>query len=160
MNHDSPSPNLRLGPFYGLLKREIRRFLKVIFQTLATPLISTTLYLLIFGLSIGKEIRNIQDYPYLAFLIPGLCMMATLRNAFENASGSIVTAKFCGELEDLKMVPLSPSQITWALGLGGLIRGALVGSLTLAIGSFFFWYTQGSFLTIQHPFLLLIFLFF
>lgn len=160
MNYNTPQAELRFSPFYGLFKREIRRFLKVIFQTLATPLISTTLYLLIFGLSIGKEIRNIQDYPYFAFLIPGLCMMATLRNAVENASGSIVTAKFCGELEDLKMVPLSPSQITWAIGLAGLVRGGLVGGLTLMIGYFFFWFTEGHPLPIENPLHLITFLFF
>lgn len=149
--------NLRWGPFFSLFIREIRRFLKVIFQTIATPLISTTLYLLIFGVSIGREIASIQDFSYLAFLIPGLVMMATLRNAFENASGSIVTSKFCGELEDLRMVPLSAVQITWANGLGALVRGLIVGGITLFIGDLFYLWEYQQHLPFEHPWILVIF---
>ena len=149
---------LTFSPFLALFFREVRRFMRVIFQTLATPLINTTLYLLIFGVSIGRQISNIHDYPYLAFLIPGLVMMGTLRNAFDNATGSIVTAKFCGELEDLRIVPLSPVQIAWANGLGSLVRGLLVGGVTLCIGILFYGLHQEEFLTIQYPFLMFILL--
>lgn len=146
-------------PFFSLFSREVHRFFKVIFQTLATPLISATLYLMIFGVSIGKEIQNIRDFPYLAFLIPGLVMMGTLRNAFDNSSGSIIISKFCGELEDLQVAPISPTQIAWANGLGGLVRGLIVGSITLIIGIAFYWVAYKTFLSISHPFLLLFFMF-
>ena len=152
------SAQMTWTPFYSLFRREIRRFLKVIFQTLATPLINTVLYLMIFGLSIGKEIKEIHNHSYLEFLIPGLVMMSTLRNAFDNASGSIITSKFCGELEDLRISPLSPLQIAWANGLGALTRGLIVGGLTLLIGVLFNWFTTGSFVAISHPILLLFFL--
>lgn len=159
MKFENP-PNLYWSPFYSLLTREIRRFLKVIFQTVATPLISTTLYLLIFGVSIGKALEKIHNFSYLAFLIPGLLMMSTLRNAFDNSSGSIITSKFSGELEDLRIAPLSPIQIAWANGLGGLCRGLIVGLITLVIGSIFYWIDQQEFLPIHSPFLLLCFLVF
>ena len=151
-------PNLRWTPFYALLKREIHRTLKVVFQTLATPLINALLYLLIFGVSLGNQIQEIQGHSYLAFLIPGLVMMGSLRNAFENASGSIITSKFIGELEDLRMVPLSPIQIAWGNGLAATLRGLVVGGLTLTLGIIFYWITQGELISIEHPLLLLFFL--
>jgi ABC-2 type transport system permease protein len=157
MSHNS-SYNLTWVPFFSLFYREIRRFFKVFFQTLATPLISTLLYLLIFGLSIGKEIKLIQNHSYLEFLIPGLVMMATLRNAFDNSSGSIITSKFCGELEDLRISPLSPLQIAWANGLGSLTRGLIVGGMTLVLGILFTWISNDTLISIEHPFLLLLFL--
>ena len=144
-------------PFYSLLSREVRRFMRVIYQTLATPLITSTLYLFIFGISIGKEIRSIQNYPYLAFLVPGLAMMSLLRNAFDNSSGTIVISKFCGELEDMRMVPLSPTQIIWAHGIASLIRGTMVGALTLLVGALFYLATTGEPMPIAHPALLLFF---
>ena len=78
--------NLSWTPFYSLFYREVRRFLKVVFQTIATPLINTTLYLLIFGVSIGKALPDFAGHSYLAFLVPGLVMMGILRNSFDNAS--------------------------------------------------------------------------
>lgn len=151
--------NLSWVPFYALFKREIRRFFKVIFQTLGTPIINTSLYLLIFGVSLGEQIRVGFDLPYLAFLIPGLVTMGVLRNAFDNSSGSIITSKFCGELEDLRISPLSASQIAWANGLGGLCRGLIVGFLTLVIGQIFYLLYLGSYLSIQNPLSLCFFLF-
>jgi len=151
---------LQWVPFKTLFVREVRRFLRVIFQTIATPLISTSLYLLIFGVSIGQAIDAISGVSYLAFLLPGLVMMTALRNAFENAMGSVTTAKFCGELEDLKIAPLAPSQIAWATGLSSVLRGMIVSSITLGIGFFFYWITEEKILIIEHPFVLLLFLFF
>lgn len=154
-----PEKDLFWVPFFALFSREIQRFFKVIFQTLGTPVINTGLYLLIFGVSLGEQIRIGFDLPYLAFLIPGLVTMGVLRNAFDNSSGSIITSKFCGELEDLRISPLSPSQIAWANGLGGLCRGLIVGLITLLIGQIFYYFYIGSFLSIQNPLSLCFFLF-
>ncbi len=139
--------------------REVRRFMRVIFQTIATPLINTTLYLLIFGVSIGAYIETIPGVSYLAFLIPGLIMMGAIRNSFDNAVGSIVTSKFVGELEDLKMAPLSPMQIVFANGLAATFRGFIVASITLAISYVFYWTSGEGLLMIEHPFILVLFLF-
>jgi ABC-2 type transport system permease protein len=66
--------------------------------------------------------------------------------------------RFCGELEELKMLPISPVQIAWGNGLGGLLRGLIVGYLTLLLGMLFYWVTKGELLTVHHPFLCLLFL--
>jgi ABC-2 type transport system permease protein len=136
----------------------MKRFLKVIFQTVVSPLITSTLYLLIFGVSLGASIRLDAGYSYMAFLIPGLIMMSVLNNAFQNSSSSVVAGKFSGDLEDLRVVPLGNHQILWALSLGGLTRGLLVGLVTFVVGQTFYYITEGAVLYVAHPGWLLFFL--
>lgn len=150
--------DLTWTPFLSLLTKEIRRFLRVIAQTLLIPLINSFLYLLIFGVSLGKNIVVSPEYSYLAFLIPGLVMMAVLNNAFQNTSSSIGTSKFHGDLEDLRMVPLSAWQIVLAFGAGGTVRGFLVGIITFTVGEAFYYYAFSAWLGIRHPVALLGFL--
>lgn len=145
-------------PFFALFRREVWRFYKVIAQTVMTPMINSSLYLLIFGVSLGQKISMADGISYLAFLIPGLVMMATLNNSFQNASSSISISKFSGELEDLRAAPLSTAQIVWAMSLGGLVRGLLVGSITYIVGAVFFYFYEGSSFVIHHPFILAFFL--
>ena len=146
------------APFYALYLREMRRFLKVIFQTVFSPLISSTLYLLIFGVSLGGSIAMKSGGSYLEFLIPGLVMMSALNNAFQNSSSSIVSGKFSGDLEDWRVVPLSDQQIIWAISLGGLTRGFMVGFVTLIVGAVFLWFVEGTIISFAHPLLLLFFI--
>lgn len=153
--------NVKLRPwdsFVTLYQREMARFMKVIFQTVFTPLINSVLYLMIFGVSLGKSITMDHPVTYLAFLIPGLMMMGVLNNAFQNSSSSIVSGKFSGDLEDLKVVPLTPQMIIWAMSIGGLTRGLMVGVITLAVGEVFAYVIDGALLPLVHPFWLLFFL--
>lgn len=152
---------IRLSPwdtFSTLYIREMKRFLKVVFQTVVTPLVNSTLYLLIFGVSLGGSIKLESGVSYLAFLIPGLVMMGVLNNAFQNSSSSIVSGKFSGDLEDLKVVPLTPQMIIWAMSIGGLTRGLLVGLVTFAVGLIFRFVIEGDSGGIAHPIVLLFFL--
>ena len=151
--------NLTWNPFLMLFFKEILRFKSVAVQTVVTPVITSTLYLLIFGVSLGQNIHLENGLTYLAFIIPGLTMMGVLNNAFQNSSTCIVSGKFTGELEDYKVAPLSYAQIIWALGLGGLLRGVVVGSITLLVGEVFFYFTMGHFLPLSQVFFLLFFVF-
>jgi ABC-2 type transport system permease protein len=144
--------------FLTLYQREMARFMKVIFQTVFTPMINSVLYLMIFGVSLGKSITMDKPVTYLAFLIPGLTMMGVLNNAFQNSSSSIVSGKFSGDLEDLKVVPLTPQMIIWALSIGGLTRGLLVGCITFVIGEIFSSVVDHTWLAVAHPFWLVFFL--
>lgn len=145
-------------PFWVFLIKEIRRFMKVLVQTILTPLITSSLYLLIFGVSLGAHIQMDGGISYIAFLIPGLVMMGCLNNAFQNASSSVVSSKFSGELEDYRVSPLSNRQIIWALAFGGLIRGLIVGSITFLMGQLFYFNINGEFLAVAHPLYLLFFI--
>lgn len=150
---------LRWTPFKALFRREVRRFVKVLAQTVITPLVNSTLYLLIFGVSLGQSINLSLQVSYLAFLIPGLVMMGCMNNAFQNSASSIVGAKFQGELEDLKVAPISNFQIVWAMSLAGLVRGCLVASITYIMGQIFYFVSLGEWLPTHHVGLLLVFLF-
>lgn len=150
--------DLALQPFYSLLKKEIKRFLKVSVQTVLTPLVNSGLYLLIFGVSLGSFIKIDGEWTYLEFLIPGLVMMGCLNNAFQNSSSSIIVAKFAGDLEDLKVAPITYSQIISAVALGGLFRGVLVGSVTYLVGTVFVKFTLGHWMGVMHPLWLALFI--
>lgn len=149
---------LTWSPFITLYIREMKRFYKVVVQTVFTPLVTASLYLLIFGVSLGRNITITSAPSYLAFLIPGLVMMSVLNNAFQNSSSSIVAGKFSGDLEDWRVVPLSNQQIIWALSMGGLSRGFIVGFITYSVGAVFYLILENGFLIPAHPGWLLFFL--
>jgi ABC-2 type transport system permease protein len=96
--------------------------------------------------------------PYLSFLIPGLMVMGLINNSFQNSSSSIVTSKFSGDLEDLRVVPITNNQIIMAMGLGGVIRGFLVALVTGVVGAIFHYYKLGVSLPFDHPLLVLFFI--
>lgn len=145
-------------PFWSLLRREIARFMKVAVQTVVTPFVSATLYLMIFGVSLGERIVLKDQLPYLAFLIPGLVMMGCLNNAFQNSSSSIISSKFSGDLEDLKVAPLSSTQIILALSSAAVLRGLLVGVITFLVGELSYVWKYGVSLPVHHPLALAVFL--
>lgn len=142
--------------FIFLFRRECHRFLKVVVQTVLTPVISASLYLLVFGISLGQNI-SLGEVRYLAFLIPGLMMMGLMNNAFQNASGSLVSSKFTGDIEDLAVVPITRSQIIWALSLASVVRGGLVALTTLLVGEVFYFFQYQEFLMPAHPLWLIYF---
>ncbi len=144
--------------FIFLFRRECHRFFKVLVQTVLTPVISAGLYLLIFGVSLGQHI-DLNSVKYLAFLIPGLMMMGLMNNSFQNSSSSLVSSKFTGDIEDLAIVPLSRSQIIWAMSLASVIRGAMVAFITLIVGEVFFYIQYKEFLLPEHSLWLLYFIF-
>lgn len=148
-----------MTPFLFLFRRECHRFFKVIVQTLVTPLVSSSLYLLIFGVSFGESIQ-IGGEKYLAFLIPGLMMMGLMNNSFQNSSSSLVSSKFTGDIEDYGVVPLTRAQIVWALSLAAVVRGSLVSMMTFITGQVFHLFLYREFLMVEHPFWLLFFMFF
>lgn len=145
-------------PFWALFRREIKRFTKVLVQTVVTPLINSCLYLLIFGVSIGARLGDTHGMSYLAFLIPGLVMMGCLNNAFQNSSSSIVSSKFTGDLEDYRVSLLTHQQIIWAMSLGGLFRGFVVGLVTFLVGAIFLMVVEQPQLPIPHPWAVAFFL--
>lgn len=134
-----------------LFRREVQRFLKVLVQTVVTPMVSSFLYLIVFGVSLGTMLAPQNGVEYLAFLIPGLMMMGLMNNSFQNSSSSIVSAKFTGELEDLRVVPLTRNQIIAAISLAAVVRGAVVATATFTVGFLFYWIQRGELLLIQHP---------
>ena len=120
-----------------LYMKEVRRFLKVFLQTIVAPAATTLLFIAIFSLALGGENRHVGNVPFLAFLAPGLIMMAIIQNSFANTSSSIMISKIQGNILDLLMPPLSAGEVTFAVAMGGLTRGVLVAiTLILALSPF------------------------
>jgi ABC-2 type transport system permease protein len=121
--------DLNLIGLWTLYLKEVRRFLKVPGQTLAAPVITTLMFLAIFALALGRAGRVIEGVPFLEFLAPGLVMMAVIQNAFANTSSSILIGKIQGNIVDLLMPPLRPSELMFGLIAGGVTRGLLVAAV-------------------------------
>ena len=119
---------------YTLTSREVGRFFSVYRQTVIPGLISSVLYILIFGFTLEQRISEIQGVSYTMFILPGLIMMNTLTNASSNTSSSMLQMKLLQQLPDLLTAPLSGLEISLAYIIGGTIRGMVNGILVLLVG--------------------------
>ncbi|SFM35990.1 ABC transporter permease [Rugamonas rubra] len=113
--------------FRTLVYKETLRFWKVATQTVAAPILTAMLYLLIFGHVLEGRVQVYADVSYTAFLIPGLVMMSVLQNAFANASSSLIQSKITGNLVFVLLTPLSHWEIFSAYVLAAMVRGLVVG---------------------------------
>jgi ABC-2 type transport system permease protein len=116
-----------MSGFSTLLYKEILRFWKVAFQTIAAPVLTTLLYLLIFSHVMQGQARVYGAVPYSAFLVPGLVMMAVLQNAFANSSSSLIQSKITGNIIFVLLPPLSYWEFFAAYVLASVVRGMAVG---------------------------------
>ena len=124
--------------FLTLLYKEFLRFWKVGFQTIAAPIVSTLLYLLVFYHVLEAQVEVYPNVAYTVFLIPGLVMMAVIQNAFANASSSMIQSKVSGNIVFILLSPLSYREIFFAYILASIARGLLVGAGVYIIAMFFF----------------------
>ena len=113
--------------FRTLLYKEMLRFWKVSFQTIAAPVLTAVLYLLVFGHVLGQRLQAFAGVDYSAFLVPGLVMMSLLQNAFANSSSSLIQSKLMGNLVFVLLPPLSHLEFFAAYALSSILRGLLVG---------------------------------
>ena len=123
--------------FLTLLRKELLRFWKVAFQTVAAPVLTAVLYLLIFGHVLEDHVEALPGVGYTSFLIPGLVMMSVLQNAFANSSSSLVQSKITGNLVFLLVTPLS--HWAWFVAYVGAsaVRGMVVGLGVLVVTVWF-----------------------
>ena len=126
-----------LSGWQVLLYKEILRFCKVGLQTIAAPVMTAMLYLLIFGHVLGSSVQVYPGVTYLAFLVPGLVMMSVLQNAFANSSSSLIQSKIMGNLIFLLLTPLSHWGWFGAYLFSSILRGVVVGAGVLAVAAFF-----------------------
>jgi ABC-2 type transport system permease protein len=124
---------------WTLYEKEVRRFLKVITQTVFAPVVTSLLFLAIFTLALQRSIDIGDGISYSEFLAPGLVVMAMMQNAFANTSSSIMISKVQGNIVDVLMPPLGPGELLAAFALGGVTRGLIVGvstvvTMSLAVG--------------------------
>jgi ABC-2 type transport system permease protein len=123
--------------FQTLLYKEVLRFWKVAAQTIAAPVLTALLYLLIFGNALDRYVKVYDGVQYTDFLVPGLVMMSVLQNAFANSSSSLIQSKITGNLVFVLLSPLSHWAMFGGYVLASVIRGLVVGCGVLAITALF-----------------------
>ena len=117
--------------------KEIHRFMRIWVQTLVPPVITMTLYFVIFGNLIGSRIGEMHGFTYMQFIVPGLIMMAVITNAYANVASSFFSAKFQRNIEELLVAPVPTHVIIAGYVGGGVARGLCVGILVTAVSLFF-----------------------
>ncbi len=141
----------KLTAFLTHLERETIRFFTVPNNTLVPGLVSAFLYLVIFGVGLGRRI-SVPGYDYLEFLIPGLVMLNLINGSYSNPSGSLFMSRFMEHIRDLLSSPMSHLSMTWAYVIGGISRGFTMGLGVWLIAMPF------EVVSIKHPWVLLFYL--
>lgn len=140
-----PSYVRALGP-WTLFVKEVRRFFRVPGQTLISPVITTVLYLVVFGYALGGRLREVSGIPYLSFIVPGLVILGVVSNSFLNTATSLFIAKLQETVIDLLISPLRHGEIVLAMVGAATLRALLVGSATWGVAML----AQGQFM-LAHP---------
>ena len=117
-----------MSGFPTLLYKEVLRFWKVGVQTVAAPVLSALLYLLVFGHALAEHVQVFPGVSYVQFLIPGLAMMSMLQNAFANSSSSLIQSKVTGNIVFILLPPLAPAEIFLAYLVAAIVRAMVVGA--------------------------------
>jgi ABC-2 type transport system permease protein len=136
--------------FWTLLRREVLRFVRVWTQTIVPPLLTSLLYVVVFGLALGSRIREVDGVPYLQYILPGIALMSLVTGAYMNCSSSVFDAKRERYIDDILISPMGDWQMALAYTLGGTLRGLIVGVGVFAVGMPF----VGA--GVEHPLLLLL----
>ena len=119
--------------FWAIAVKETRRYTRIWIQTLVPPAITMTLYFLIFGHFIGSRIPEIDGVSYMAFIVPGIVMMAVITSSYANVTSSFFGAKMNRYVEEMLVAPVSNNVILMGFVCGGVGRGLLVGLVVLLI---------------------------
>jgi ABC-2 type transport system permease protein len=117
----------------ALSGREIERVLKLWSQTIVAPILSSSLFIVVFGLSLGDRIKSIDGVPYDQFIVPGLIAMAMAQAAFSNNASTVFQARFDRYINDILAAPMRGWEINLGLNLGGIVRALAIGAGLLAI---------------------------
>ncbi len=134
----------------ALSGREIERVLKLWTQTILAPILSSALFILVFGLSLGGRIKEIDGVPYDIFIVPGLIAMGMAQAAYANNSATVFQARFDRYLNDVLAAPMRGWEVNLGLNLGGAVRALLIGAGLFAIAA----PITGA--PVEHPFVLLL----
>jgi|TARA_Y100000310_G_scaffold4856_1_gene5739 ABC-2 type transport system permease protein len=122
--------------FWTLYKKEVLRFLKVVIQTILSPLVTSLLFLLVLSLAIGNERGEVLGFPFINFLAPGLIVMQVIQQAFSHSSSSIMISKIQGNIVDILYAPLTASEITLAINLAACTRSLMIALCSIIVFSF------------------------
>ncbi len=120
---------------WTLIKREVIRSLKIINQVIWPPIISTLLYVFVFGLALGSRIQSIQGVSYAQFLIPGLIMLQAIDSSYGECSSAVFQGRFMNSIQEMLIAPMSAYEIVFGYVLGSLARTYLIAALITLLGA-------------------------
>ena len=143
---------MNLRGIFAIYHFEMSRMFRTVSQSIASPVLSTALYFIVFGSAIGSKIGSIDGVNYTSFLVPGLIMLTILNQSVSNASFGIYFPKFSGTIYEILSAPISPIEITCGYVLAAASKSVLVGLIILMTSAFFIE------ITVLHPFWMLLFL--
>ena len=129
--------NLYFTALKSLAVKETNRYLRIWVQTLVPPVITTSLYFVIFGNLIGGRIGDMAGFSYMEFIVPGLIMMSAITSSYANVSSSFFSQKFQKNIEEILVAPVPTHIIIWGFVIGGVGRSVMVGTLVTIISLFF-----------------------
>lgn len=129
--------NKQLIAFQTVLIREIKRILRIWPQTLLPPVITMTLYFIIFGKMIGSRVGQMGGVDYMQFIVPGLIMMSVITNSYSNVASSFFSSKFQGSIDELLVSPISKHTILLGYISGGTFRGLSIALIVSMVALFF-----------------------
>ena len=122
---------------WTLVKREMVRTIKVINQVIWPPVITTVLYVTIFGLALGSRIKMVQGVSYAEFLIPGLIMLQVIDSSYGECSSSVFQGRFMNSIQEMLIAPLSPLEMLGGYVMGSLARALVIANIIMALGLWF-----------------------
>jgi ABC-2 type transport system permease protein len=122
---------------WTLFTKEVRRFMRIPGQTLLSPVVTTVLYFVVFGWSLGGRLREIEGVPYARFIVPGLVALGVVTNAYSNSASSLFVMKLQGTVVDLLVSPLGYGEILWGFLAAAVLRGLVVGGITWIVAGVF-----------------------
>ena len=128
---------MNLTGFFTLATKESKRVIRIWRQTLVPPVITTTLYFLIFGQLIGGRIGDMHGVSYMQFIAPGLVMMTAITASYVKSASSFFLSKFTKTYEEMLISPLSTHNIIWGYVVGSVVRGGLAGILVMLVALLF-----------------------
>jgi len=121
----------------SIWRKEVTRFLRIWVQTLIPPVVTMSLYFIIFGNLIGSRVGEMGGFSYMQFIVPGLIMMSVITNSYTNVCSSFFSAKFQHNIEELLVAPVPTHIIIWGYVGGGVARGVFTGILVTIISMLF-----------------------
>ena len=122
---------------WAIYRFELARFRRTLWQSLMTPVITTSLYFIVFGAAIGSRMSEVNGVPYGAFIVPGLIMLSLFTESIFNASFGIYFPKFTGTIYELLSAPISPAEIVLAYVGAAATKSMLIGTVILVTANFF-----------------------
>ncbi len=123
--------------YYTMLRNEMVRIIRIWSQTLLPPVITSSLYFIVFGAFIGSQIAPIDGYSYMQFIVPGLIMMSVITSSYTNTVSTFYFSKWTHTLDELLVSPTPEWTIILGYVSGGVLRGLIVGALVLLVSLFF-----------------------